>query len=64
MKFFFCRQLEDGRLSMPINPGYDTKAEAEKDATRLLRLRGARRIVLLEITDTIEIVAKVKWSKP
>lgn len=62
MKFYFARKLDDGRISTFINPGYTTKAAAEADATRLLRLRGAAKIVLVEVIDTIEVIAKVKFS--
>ena len=62
MKFHFARTLDDGRISTVINPGYNTKAEAEANATRLLSLRGASKIVLIEVIDTIEVIAKVKFT--
>jgi hypothetical protein len=61
-RFYFARMQDDGRLGAPINPGYTTRALAEADATKLLRLRGSAKIVLIEVIDNIEVVAKIKFQ--
>ena len=61
MRYHFARMQEDGRLSAPINPGYPNKEAAKADAKKLLGLRGAARIVLLEVIESIEVTANVKF---
>jgi hypothetical protein len=63
MKYFFARMTNDGRLGPPINPGYETREAAVADALKLLSLRGANRIVLLEVTESVEVQAKLKFAK-
>lgn len=61
MRFYFARMQSDGRLSAPIFPGYPTKEDAKKDAMKLLRLRGSARMILVEVVETIEVTAAIKF---